>query len=75
MSKFINPLLDAQPAPSAKSESSNTAPEIESVSAAMSVVSADICPKCQRATVDSKLANSETVKFCTTCSVTMAIPK
>lgn len=54
------------------SESKGT--EVASQSS-FSVESANVCPKCNSATVPSKLLSGEEVMFCTNCRVSLAIPE
>ncbi len=70
MTKYYNPL--AQPS-SVKSQSANKE-QVESTSATFNVDNPNFCPKCGSANVPTQLLSNETVMFCTSCRVSLAIP-
>jgi hypothetical protein len=71
MAKYINPLDLVKDREESQSNSSASG-KMESLSG-MNVDSENVCPKCNTATLPSKLSSGESVRFCTTCHVTMAI--
>jgi len=68
--RFFNPLRSEK----VLSTSSVKDQEVKSVSA-FSITDPSVCPKCDSATVESKLLSGESVRFCTNCRVSMALPE
>ena len=72
MNQVFDPVANIETnvqAPAVASESS-----MVSTSAALSVDSHEVCPKCGAPTVQSKLADGRAVMFCSGCAVTLPIP-
>jgi formamidopyrimidine-DNA glycosylase len=72
MNQVFDPVANIETnvqAPAVASESS-----MVSTSAALSVDSHEVCPKCGTPTVQSKLADGRAVMFCSGCAVTLPIP-
>ncbi|AXG66407.1 hypothetical protein JA33_004 [Dickeya phage vB_DsoM_JA33] len=68
--RYFNPLT----ANSASSESSVKKDQVASTSA-FNITDPSVCPKCNSATIETKLLSSEPVRFCTNCRVVMALPE
>lgn len=71
MSKFFNPVTDG----TAVSSTSSVKDEQVQSTSAFSITDPTVCPKCDSATVESKLMSGECVRFCTNCRVSMALPE
>ena len=72
MNQVFDPVAHIETnAPAAKAVSSES---MVSTSAALSVDSHEVCPKCAAPTVQSKLADGRAVMFCSGCAVTLPIP-
>lgn len=73
MNQVFDPVANIETnAPAAKAVSSESS--MVSTSAALSVDSHEVCPKCGAPTVQSKLADGRAVMFCSGCAVTLPIP-
>lgn len=69
--RFFNPVLDSE---KVSSTSSVNKEEVKSVSA-FNITDPMVCPKCSSSTVESKLMSGESIRFCTNCRVSMALPE
>lgn len=71
-----NPALNilAKRQQNAEVDSSLAESNMSSFSAALDVTTHTVCPKCNRATSEAKLANGDAVTFCSECGVSIPVP-